>query len=80
MSEQPPVKMYTLSTCSHCKAVTKLLTRSNLEFEVVDVDRLDGDQRKDMLDWPSITSSVCQKGAEALSSALDAASKRLISS
>jgi len=48
MAKQP-IKVYALSTCSQCKAVTKLLAWSNLEFEVVEVDRLDNDQRKDML-------------------------------
>lgn len=43
------IKVYALSTCSHCRAVKKLLTRHNAEFETVDVDRLEGDQRKDTL-------------------------------
>jgi glutaredoxin len=44
-----PVKVYSLSTCSHCKAVKKLLARHNIEFDVVEVDRLDKGQRKDTI-------------------------------
>jgi glutaredoxin len=40
------IKLYALSTCSHCKAVKELLTHHNADFEYVDVDRLDRDQRK----------------------------------
>ena len=43
------IKVYALSTCSHCKAVKKLLTRHNAEFEAVDVDHLEGDQRRDTI-------------------------------
>lgn len=43
------VKVYSLSTCSHCKAVKKLLARHNIEFDVVEVDRLDKGQRKDTI-------------------------------
>ena len=44
------IKLYALSTCSHCSAVKKLLERYTTEFDVVDVDRLDSDQRKDTLE------------------------------
>jgi glutaredoxin-like protein NrdH len=44
-----PVIVYSLSTCSHCKAVKKLLAHHNIEFDVVEVDRLDKDQRKDTI-------------------------------
>jgi glutaredoxin len=44
-----PIKVYSLSTCSHCKAVKKLLARHNIEFDVVDVDRLDKSERKAIL-------------------------------
>jgi glutaredoxin len=43
------IKVYSLSTCSHCKAVKKLLARHNIEFDVVEVDRLDKSQRKDTI-------------------------------
>lgn len=44
------IKLYALSTCSHCSAVKKLLERYTTEFDVVDVDRLDSDQRKETLE------------------------------
>jgi glutaredoxin len=42
MSEQPTVKMYTLSTCSHCKAAKKFMGELDVEFEFTDVDLLEG--------------------------------------
>jgi glutaredoxin len=44
------IKLYALSTCSHCKAVKELLTRHNADFDHVDVDRLDRDQRKAVIE------------------------------
>jgi glutaredoxin-like protein NrdH len=42
---QPPVKMYTLSTCSHCKATKKLLNDCNVKYEFTDVDLLSGEEK-----------------------------------
>jgi len=42
MSEQLPVKMYTLSTCGHCKAAKKFMADLGVEFEFTDVDLLEG--------------------------------------
>ena len=39
---QPPVKIYTLSTCSHCKSVKKLLNDCAVKYEFTDVDMLTG--------------------------------------
>jgi len=36
-----PVKMYTLSTCSHCKAAKQFLRDLNVHYEYTDVDLLD---------------------------------------
>ena len=44
------VKMYTLSTCSHCKATKKFLNECNVVYEFVDVDLLEGDERKAILE------------------------------
>lgn len=41
----PPVKIYTLSTCSHCKATKKLLTECAVKYEFTDVDLLSGEER-----------------------------------
>ncbi len=42
----PRVKMYTLSTCSHCKATKKFLQECDVQFEYTDVDLLEGDEKQ----------------------------------
>jgi len=42
MAGQLPVKMYTLSTCSHCKAAKKFMADLGVEFEFTDIDLLEG--------------------------------------
>ncbi len=44
-----PVKVYSLSTCSHCKSVKKLMDECTVKYEFVDVDRLKGEERKAIL-------------------------------
>ena len=39
------VKLFALSTCGHCKAVKELLAGYDCRVEVVNVDRLEGDDR-----------------------------------
>ena len=46
---QPHVKMYTLSTCHHCKAAKKFLTGCGVAFEFTDVDLLTGAEREAMI-------------------------------
>jgi glutaredoxin len=41
-----PVRIFTLSTCSHCKAVKKFLTEIDVPYDFTDVDLLSGDERK----------------------------------
>lgn len=45
-----PVKMYSLSTCSHCKATKRLLDQCNVQYDFTDVDRLQGDERAAILE------------------------------
>ncbi|MEW5911326.1 MAG: glutaredoxin family protein [Thermodesulfobacteriota bacterium] len=40
-----PVKLYALSTCSHCKNTKKLLDEHGVKYEMVDVDLCQGDER-----------------------------------
>jgi len=40
------VKMYTLSTCSHCKATKKFLNDCNVVYDATDVDLLEGDEKQ----------------------------------
>ncbi|HDQ05032.1 MAG TPA: glutaredoxin family protein [Deltaproteobacteria bacterium] len=44
------VKMYTLSTCSHCKASKKFMNDNNIEFDFVDIDLLEGQEREDIIE------------------------------
>ena len=50
-----PVEMYTLSTCSHCKATKKFLDSCAVQYEFTDVDLLDGEERiailEDIRQW-----------------------------
>lgn len=43
------VKIYTLSTCSHCKAAKKFLNENNVVFDTTDVDLLQGTDRENVL-------------------------------
>lgn len=47
---QEPVKIYSLSTCSHCKSTKKLLNDCTVQYDFVDVDLLEGDERKAILE------------------------------
>jgi len=44
------VKIYSLSTCSHCKSTKKLLSECTIEYDFVDVDLLEGEERKAILE------------------------------
>ena len=44
------VTLFSLSTCSHCKATKKLLSECAVEYEFTDVDLLQGDERKAILE------------------------------
>ena len=47
---QPPVKLYTLSTCSHCKATKKFLDTCSVKYEFDDLDMLNGEEREIILE------------------------------
>ena len=44
------VFIYTLSTCSHCKRAKQFLTDNNIEFDYVDVDLMQGEERTSTID------------------------------
>ena len=46
---QCPVKLYALSTCVHCKNAKEFLNQCGIDHDCVDVDKLDGDKRKELL-------------------------------
>jgi glutaredoxin-like protein NrdH len=43
--QQETVKMYTLSTCSHCRAAKNFMKSLGVQYEYVDVDLLSGAAR-----------------------------------
>jgi len=47
---QNSVKIYTLSTCIHCKATKKLLNDCNVMYEFTDVDLLDAEEKTAILE------------------------------
>jgi glutaredoxin-like protein NrdH len=47
---QKPVKIYTLSTCSHCRATKKFLNDCQVRYEFTDVDLLEGAERQAILE------------------------------
>lgn len=49
LGKQEPVKIFTLSTCSHCKATKKLLDDCGVKYEFTDVDLLDGEEKAAIL-------------------------------
>lgn len=50
MADTPDVKLFSLSTCSHCKSTKKLLADCTVQYEFVDVDLLEGEERKAILE------------------------------
>ncbi len=46
----PKIKIYTLSTCSHCKAAKRLLDECTVKYEFTDVDLLSGEEREAVLE------------------------------
>ena len=44
------VKLYALSTCSHCKKAKELLQQKGVDYDVTDVDQLEGDQRQQVIE------------------------------
>ena len=47
---QPDVKIFSLSTCSHCKATKKFLGDCTIKYEFINVDELKGDERKAIIE------------------------------
>jgi glutaredoxin len=45
-----PVRVYTLSTCSHCKATKEFLDKCKVKYDFDEVDLLKGEERKAILE------------------------------
>ena len=44
------IMLYTLSTCSHCKATKQFLNDCSIKYDFEDVDLLQGEERKIILE------------------------------
>jgi glutaredoxin len=44
------VTLYALSTCPYCKMTKKFLDKSEVEYELFEVDLLEGDPRQEAID------------------------------
>jgi glutaredoxin-like protein NrdH len=45
-----PVKVYSLSTCSHCKDTKKFLDQCGIDYDCVEIDTLDPEKRRKFLE------------------------------
>ncbi|KCZ72450.1 glutaredoxin-like protein [Candidatus Methanoperedens nitroreducens] len=41
-------KLYTLSTCMHCRAAKRFLKANGIEYDYVDVDKLGGKEKEEV--------------------------------
>ncbi len=46
MKKKIKPKLYTLSTCMHCSATKRFLKEHGIDFDYVDVDKLEGKERE----------------------------------
>lgn len=44
-----PVKLYALSTCPYCRMTKKFLAEGGVDFDLVEVDLLEGQEREDVI-------------------------------
>lgn len=49
-TQETKIQIYSLSTCSHCKATKRLLADCTVQYDFVDVDLLEGDERKAIIE------------------------------
>ncbi|MDP2158124.1 MAG: glutaredoxin family protein [Nitrospirota bacterium] len=56
---QPEVKMYTLSTCVHCKKAKTFLDNCKVKYEFKDVDLLTGKEREDVVEDIKKINAAC---------------------
>ena len=50
MNSGNTVRMFTLSTCGHCKAAKQFMKQLGVEFDYTDVDLLQGEERQKAVD------------------------------
>jgi glutaredoxin-like protein NrdH len=49
-SHKKRVKLYTLSTCSHCNRTKRFFKEHDIDMEFIDVDLLSGAEREHIMD------------------------------
>jgi glutaredoxin-like protein NrdH len=49
MTKKIKPMLYTLSTCVHCSAAKRFLKENDIEYDYIDVDKLDGSEKDDVL-------------------------------
>lgn len=49
MNNRIKPRLYTLSTCIHCSALKRFLMENGIEYDYVDVDKLSGREKQDIL-------------------------------
>ena len=59
MTNADQIKIYSLSTCSHCKAAKRLLSQADVTYDFVDVDLLHGKDREDVLEEVKVFNPRC---------------------
>ena len=65
------VKLYTLSTCIHCKRLKEFMNKLNVQYDFIDVDLLKGEERTEVVDEikklnPSCTFPTMKIGDEVI--------------
>ena len=48
--QQCQVELYSLSTCSHCRSTKDLLNQCGINYDCVDVDKLEPEKRRTVLE------------------------------
>ncbi len=48
--KKPKIKLFTLSTCSHCIRTKRFFKENGVEVEATDVDMLTGEERQRIMD------------------------------
>lgn len=46
----PAIKLFALSTCSHCRHTKEYLNDNNVDFDCTEVDVLTGDERQKVIE------------------------------
>ena len=44
------IKLYALSTCIHCKDTKSFLDKCGVDYDCVDVDKLEAEQRREIIE------------------------------